>query len=68
MTLGRVAFGWPALTDGTFFRLFLTDEEQFANLQLGRNLLLRSCRETLWEGEIERRRVQVCGVFNRRLH
>ncbi len=35
----------------SIFRLFLTDEEQFANLQLWKNLLLRTCREKLWDGE-----------------
>lgn len=48
----------------SIFQLFLTDEEQFANLQLWKNLLLRTCREKVWDGEIEGQRVQVwgCGV------
>ncbi len=36
----------------SIFPLFLTDEEQFANLQLWKNLL-RACWEKLKEGEIE---------------
>ena len=45
----------------SIFPWFLPDEEQFANLQMGKNLL-RTCREKL--GEIGGVRVQVwdCGV------
>ncbi len=44
-------------------QLFLTDEEQFANLRVWKNLL-RTCREKLWDGEIEGQWVQVwrCAV------
>jgi hypothetical protein len=45
----------------SIFQLFLTDEEQFANLQLWKNLLLRTCRDKLWEGEMQGKRVQVWG-------
>ena len=41
-----------SLTDWSIFRLFLTDDEQFANWQLWKNLLW-ACREKLSEGEIE---------------
>jgi hypothetical protein len=45
----RVRFGLP---DGwAIFQLFLTDEEQFANLQLWKNLLW-TCRDKLWEGSL----------------
>ena len=45
----------------SIYQLFLTDDEQFANLQLWKNLLLRTCRETLWDGEIKRHRLQALG-------
>ena len=49
-----------SLTDGAFFQLFLTDEEQFDNLLLWKKLL-RSCREKLWDGEMQGQWVQVWG-------
>ena len=45
----------------SIFQPFLTDEEQFANLQLWKNLL-RMRGEKLWEGEITGQRVQTWGL------
>ncbi len=46
---------------GDIFQLFLPDEDQFANLQLWKNLLLPTCRESLRDEEVEGQRVQVWG-------
>ena len=51
-----------SLTDGAVFQLFLMDEEQLANLQLWKNLLLRTRRYKLWHAEIEGQREEVWGV------
>ncbi len=68
---GRLAVAWihrtwrevrpcrvrlASLTDRADFPLFLTDEEQFAVVE---QPALRTCRERLWDGEIEGQRVQV---------
>jgi hypothetical protein len=45
----------------TIFSLFSPDEEAFANAQLWKNLLRRTCTVLLWEGEREGVRVQVWG-------
>lgn len=45
----------------SIFQLFLTDEGQVANLQLWKNLLLRTYRKKLWDEEIDGQRVQVWG-------
>ena len=51
-----------SLTDAAIFQLFLTDEERCGNLPLWKNLLLRACREKMWNGEIEEQRGRVGGV------
>ncbi|MDP9375342.1 MAG: DNA2/NAM7 family helicase, partial [Chloroflexota bacterium] len=43
------------------FGLFSADEETFANAQLWKNLLRRTCTVKLWEGERGGRRVEVWG-------
>lgn len=43
------------------FPLFSPDEDVFANSQLGKNLLTRTCTTKLWEGNQHRRRVEVWG-------
>ncbi len=43
------------------FGIFSTDEETFANAQLWKNLLRRTCTTLLWEGEREGHHVQVWG-------
>ncbi len=43
------------------FSLFSPDEEVFANAQLWKNLLRRTCTVDLWQGERYGRRVQVWG-------
>ena len=43
------------------FSLFSPDEETFANSQLWKNLLLRTCTTPLWAGERVGRRVEVWG-------
>ncbi|MDF3018285.1 MAG: superfamily helicase, partial [Thermomicrobiales bacterium] len=43
------------------FELFSADEETFANSQLWKNLLRRTCTVSLWNGEREGRRVEVWG-------
>jgi superfamily I DNA and/or RNA helicase len=43
------------------FALFSPDEEIFANAQLWKNLLGRTCTVPLWDGEINGRRVEVWG-------
>ncbi len=48
------------VTSRLIISLFLTDEEQLANLQVWQNLL-RACREKLWDGKVEGQRVQVWG-------
>ncbi len=48
------------------FSLFSSDEETFANAQLWKNLLRRTCTVKLWEGERAGHRVEVWG--NDRMH
>lgn len=43
------------------FALFSTDEEAFANAQLWKHLLRRTCTVTLWQGERDGHRVTVWG-------
>jgi hypothetical protein len=43
------------------FELFSADEETFANSQLWKNLLRRTCTVPLWSGERGGRRVEVWG-------
>jgi hypothetical protein len=43
------------------FSLFSPDDEVFANSQLWKNLLLRTCATRLWEGERQGRWVEVWG-------
>ncbi|HSH83339.1 MAG TPA: hypothetical protein VLA19_32810, partial [Herpetosiphonaceae bacterium] len=43
------------------FELFSADEETFANSQLWKNLLRRTCTVKLWEGERDGVRVEVWG-------
>jgi hypothetical protein len=43
------------------FELFSADEETFANSQLWKNLLRRTCTVSLWSGERGGRRVEVWG-------
>jgi hypothetical protein len=45
----------------SIFSLFSPDEEAFANSQLWKNLLSRTCTVKLWEGGRDGRRVQVWG-------
>jgi hypothetical protein len=49
------------VASGSFFSLFSTDEETFANSLLWKNLLLRTCTAKLWEGGRQGRRVEVWG-------
>jgi len=43
------------------FNLFSTDEETFANAQLWKNLLRKTCTVKLWEGERYGAGVEVWG-------
>jgi len=43
------------------FSLFSPDEETFANSQLWKNLLTRTCTTKLWEGDQHGQRVEVWG-------
>jgi hypothetical protein len=43
------------------FSLFSPDEEAFANAQLWKNLLRRTCTVPLWSGAVEGVRVEVWG-------
>jgi superfamily I DNA and/or RNA helicase len=43
------------------FELFSADEETFANSQLWKNLLRRTCTVPLWSGDRDGRRVEVWG-------
>ena len=43
------------------FDLFSPDEETFANAQLWKDLLFRTCTVPLWEGEMDGQRVEVWG-------
>ena len=43
------------------FSLFIADEEMFANAQLWKNLLRKTCTVPLWSGERDGRSVQVWG-------
>lgn len=46
----------------TIFQMFESDEETFRNLCMWKNLLRRTCKETLWEGKRDGCRVQVRGA------
>jgi hypothetical protein len=43
------------------FTIFSTDEDTFANAQIWKNLLRRTCTEQLWQGEQQGVRVEVWG-------
>ena len=43
------------------FPLFSPDEDVFANAQLWKNLLLRTCTMKLWQGKRQGRQVEVWG-------
>ena len=46
---------------GSIFSLLTPNEEAFANAQLWKNLLRRTCTVPLWRGERDRRQVEVWG-------
>ena len=45
----------------SIFSVFSPDEEVFLNSQLWKNLLLRACTTSLWEGERSGIRIQAWG-------
>src|SRR5262249_38640573 len=61
VALSRAKRKMVLVASRTVFSLFSPDEDVFANAQLWKNLLLRTCTTKLWEGGREGRRVEVWG-------
>src|SRR5262249_60835252 len=61
VALSRAKRKMVLVASRTVFTLFSSDEDVFANAQLWKNLLLRTCTTKLWEGGREGRRVEVWG-------
>jgi hypothetical protein len=61
VALSRAKREMVLVASRSVFSLFSQDEDLFANAQLWKNLLLRTCTTRLWAGEREGRRVEVLG-------
>ena len=61
MALSRAKRKMVLVASRSVFSLFSPDEDVFANAQLWKNLLLRTCTTRLWEGGRQGRRVEVWG-------
>jgi len=61
VALSRAKRKMVLVASRSVFSLFSPDEETFANSQLWKNLLLRTCTTKLWAGERDGRRVEVWG-------
>ena len=61
VALGRAKRKMVLVASRSVFSLFSPDEDVFANAQLWKNLLLRTCTTKLWEGERQGKQVAVWG-------
>jgi hypothetical protein len=61
VALSRAKRKMVLVASRSVFSLFSPDEDVFANAQLWKNLLLRTCTTRLWAGDREGRRVEVWG-------
>lgn len=61
VALSRAKHKLILVASRSIFTLFSADEETFANSQLWKNLLRRTCTEMLWEGERAGKHVEVWG-------
>ena len=61
MALSRAKRKMVLVAARSVFELFSADEETFANSQLWKNLLRRTCTVPLWSGDRGGRRVEVWG-------
>lgn len=62
VALSRARKKMVLVASRSIFQMFESDEETFRNLCMWKNLLRRTCKETLWEGEREGCWVQVRGA------
>ncbi len=62
VALSRARKKMVLVASRTIFQMFESDEETFRNLCMWKNLLRRTCKETLWEGERGGCWVQVRGA------
>jgi hypothetical protein len=61
VALSRAKRKMILVASSSIFSLFSTDEETFTNTLIWKNLLLRTCRSLLWEGERAGKKVAVWG-------
>jgi hypothetical protein len=61
VALSRAKRKMVLVASRSIFSLFSPDEDTFANSQLWKNLLVRTCTTKLWAGERDGRRVEVWG-------
>ncbi len=61
VALSRAKRKMVLVASRSVFNYFSAEEEVFVNSQLWKSLLRRTCTVSLWEGEVEGRRVQVWG-------
>lgn len=62
VALSRARKKMVLVASRSIFQMFESDAETFQNLRMWKNLLRRTCRETLWEGERDGCWVQVRGA------
>ncbi len=61
MALSRAKRKMILVASQSVFNYFSADEEVFANSQLWKSLIRRTCTVDLWRGEVDGRKVQVWG-------
>jgi superfamily I DNA and/or RNA helicase len=61
MALSRAKQKMILVASRSVFRIFSTDEATYANAQIWKNLLRRTCTEQLWQGDRDGVRVEVWG-------
>lgn len=61
VALSRAKEKMVLVASRSVFTFFSADEEQFANVQIWKNLLRHTCTDKLWEGEQDGTRVEVWG-------
>ena len=66
VALSRAKRKMVLVASRSVFSLFSPDEDVFANAQLWKNLLLRTCTTRLWKGERQNKRVEVWGATTKK--
>jgi superfamily I DNA and/or RNA helicase len=63
VALSRAKEKMVLVASRSVFTVFNSDEETFANAQIWKNLLRRTCTVPLWQGVLEGHHVEVWGCY-----